>query len=78
MVGATGAGIDAEQEFIEPGQHEGGGGGGAGRVQEARLAQQGSLEDLQGRIEDSFFTEIGKRFNTVEIELDFPSVSIAK
>ena len=47
VVGAAGARVDAEQEFVEAGQHEGGGGGGAGGVQEAGLAHQRRLQDLQ-------------------------------
>ena len=48
VVGAAGARVDAEEELVEPGQDEGGGGGGAGGVQEAGLAHQRRLQDLQG------------------------------
>ena len=49
VVCAARAWVHPEQEFVEPGQHEGGGGSGAGGVQEAGLGHQRSLEDLRGR-----------------------------
>ena len=48
VVCAAGARVDPEDELVEAGEDEGGGRGRAGGVQEAILAHQGGLQDLQG------------------------------
>ena len=49
VVRAAGARVDPEDELVEAGEDERGGRGRAGGVQEAVLAHQGGLQDLQGR-----------------------------